>query len=152
MPYYTSIRNGPRHGFLAGPFRTHTEALALVDDARYVAHRVNPLQVAFAGFGTCSGEFFTPGVINDLLGVEIDADTGYARIRGALRSKYQLALHARITGVEWDQDYFDALESDRRKIEEYIHGRLLHSGCNGWLHTRRMQRRYPHINRQENEP
>jgi hypothetical protein len=149
MPYYISIKDGPRHGFLAGPFRTHTEALALVDDARRVAQRVNRVQATFAGFGTCSGEFFTPGVINDLLGVQIDPDTGYARIRGTLRSKYQLALHARITGVEWDKDYFDALEADRRKVEEYIQGRVRHSGCNGWLHTRRMQRRYPHINRQE---
>lgn len=150
MPYYTSIMEGPSFRFLAGPFRTHTEALALVDDARRVTQRVNHTRAAFSAFGTCSSDFFTPGVINDQLGAEIDPATGYARIRGALRSKYQLALHARITGVEWDSN-FDALEADRHKIEEYIHGRARHSGSRGFLHTRRMQRRYPHINNQELE-
>jgi len=147
MPYYTSIKDGPRYGFLAGPFHTHQEALALVDDARHVAIRVNRVEAVFAGFGTCSGEFFTPGVINDHLGVEIDPETGYARIVAPLKYT-KLALDAYAAGVEWDLDRYLAMESDQRKVDDYIQRRIRHSGCNGWLSTPEMQQRYPHINRQ----
>jgi len=150
MPYYTSIKRGIYHGFLSGPFRTHQEALALVDDARHVANRINHMQAVFAGFGTCSGELFTPGVINDHLGVEIDPETGYARIVAPLKYT-KLALEAYAAGVEWDKEKYFALESDQRKVEDYIERRIRHSGCRGWLSTPEMQQRYPHINNQEIE-
>lgn len=155
MPYYTSIRRGSDYGFLAGPFRTHTEALALVDDARRMANRVRRDEAAFAGFGTARANNFVTGRLNADLGIEIDPETGYARICGALRSKYQLALHARITGPQTGRKHTDEyqwkLEADRRKINDYLFRRIRHTGSRNFLSTLEMQRRYPHINNQEDD-
>lgn len=51
--YFVSIVRGDRRGLLAGPFATHTEALAMVDAARAEAQRVDPW-ADFDSFGTCS--------------------------------------------------------------------------------------------------
>lgn len=70
-PYYVSIRDGDRFGLLAGPFATHREALDLVERARAAAHEANPVQAAFAGFGTCRMRTWctSPGRLNEALGV-----------------------------------------------------------------------------------
>jgi hypothetical protein len=50
--YYVTIRDGPRHGLLAGPFKDdHPAALAMVDQVRKIAQAVNSRAV-FAAFGT----------------------------------------------------------------------------------------------------
>lgn len=54
--YFVSIRRGdakPRVGLLAGPFPTHTEALAMVDPARRLACQIDPW-ADFDYFGTMS--------------------------------------------------------------------------------------------------
>jgi len=150
MPYsfYASVRDGKQHGFLAGPFRSHTEALAALPAAKRRAHQVN-FQSAFYGFGTCRVEGrMKPGLLNDDLGITTDP-RGYARLTGPLRPAWQHELNKRITGVEWDEDKYFALEADRRKVEDYCQRRMIHSGCRNHLSTARMRRRYPHINNQE---
>lgn len=50
--YYVTIRDGPRHGLLAGPFENdHPAALAMVEQVREIAQAVNNRAV-FAAFGT----------------------------------------------------------------------------------------------------
>jgi hypothetical protein len=41
LDYYVSLRRGDRTALLAGPFATHTEALAMVDRAVLVANLVD---------------------------------------------------------------------------------------------------------------
>lgn len=71
--YYASIRDGDnpaRFGFLAGPFKTHQEALDVLPRAKEKAIEVNVWAV-FHGFGTCRlpEDFPNPpkGILNDLL-------------------------------------------------------------------------------------
>ena len=68
--YYVSVIDGPRFGLLAGPFRTHLEALEFVERAKEQAHRVDPRSVFYA-FGTTAmrPEYRQPGRLNDLLGL-----------------------------------------------------------------------------------
>lgn len=49
--YYTSVVDGPRMAVLAGPFRTHQEALDMVRPAKELAHQLDTKSV-FYGFGT----------------------------------------------------------------------------------------------------
>ncbi len=50
--YYVTAQDGGRTAFVAGPFRDdHARALALVDEARRVAERLDPRAVWYA-FGT----------------------------------------------------------------------------------------------------
>ena len=67
--YYTTIRDGDRHGLLAGPFRDdHQTALDMVPHVRDIANQVSPRQASFAGFGTAWAEVdMGPGRLNDLL-------------------------------------------------------------------------------------
>lgn len=51
--YYVSIIRDGRKGLLAGPFATHTEAIANVSAARNEAYKVDPWSW-FDLFGTCS--------------------------------------------------------------------------------------------------
>lgn len=71
--YYVSVIDGPRFGLLAGPFRTHVEALELVERARKEAERVDPRAVFYA-FGTTAmhPDYRTPGKLNDPLGLEVE--------------------------------------------------------------------------------
>jgi hypothetical protein len=64
--YYVTIRDGPRHGLLAGPFEDdHPAALALVDQIRAVAQTVNT-RAGFAAFGTAWSEIDQgPGILHD---------------------------------------------------------------------------------------
>lgn len=70
LDYYVSIIRDTRKGLLAGPFPTHTEALAMVDRARDAAYEVDP-RSWFDLFGTCSlprSPTNHKGVLNDRLG------------------------------------------------------------------------------------
>jgi hypothetical protein len=51
--YYVSLRRAERTALLAGPFETHTEALALVDRAVALANDLDP-RAWFDPFGTMS--------------------------------------------------------------------------------------------------
>ncbi len=64
--YYVTIRDGPRHGLLAGPFENdHPAALALVAQVREIAQAVNTRAV-FAAFGTAWSEVDQgPGILHD---------------------------------------------------------------------------------------
>ncbi len=66
--FYVSVLDGPRYGFLVGPFDTHDQALAQVDSARAAAEQVDPRAVWYA-FGTARAPegYSTPGVLNDLV-------------------------------------------------------------------------------------
>lgn len=73
--YYVSIvRDGAqqRTGLLAGPFKKHGEALALVDRARDEACKVDGY-AWFYSFGTLAmpATYTNPGVLNARLGVEV---------------------------------------------------------------------------------
>jgi hypothetical protein len=71
--YYTSVRDpeDPKKvGFLTGPYKTHQEALDMVDKAKELAYKVNAW-APFYAYGTCRlpEDFSNPplGKLNDLL-------------------------------------------------------------------------------------
>lgn len=72
--YYVTVQDDPRVGFLAGPFETHAEALAVVEAAKIEAHKANRWS-AFYAFGTAcvktpeAVEQVGPGLLNDRLGL-----------------------------------------------------------------------------------
>jgi hypothetical protein len=51
--YYATCQDAGRTGWLLGPFETHAEALACVDDARRLAEAADPF-AHFYAFGTAS--------------------------------------------------------------------------------------------------
>lgn len=72
LDYYVSIVRDRRTGLLAGPFATHTEALATVSAAREEACNVDP-RAWWDAFGTCSlpRDLANPnGTLNQRLGVQ----------------------------------------------------------------------------------
>lgn len=77
--YVTMVREGnpKRVAWLAGPFKTHEEAVAHVDRARAVAHEVDPWS-EFDAFGTASrqADHHPPGVLNEKLGLSADQRKG----------------------------------------------------------------------------
>jgi len=75
--YYASIRDSEkpeRFGLLAGPFKTHQEALDIVPKAKEISFEVSAWSVFYA-FGTCRlpEDILNPpkGRLNDLLGIKI---------------------------------------------------------------------------------
>ena len=54
--YYVSIIDGKKRGLLAGPYDRHEEALAMVAPVRRMAQEANPVQAAFAAFGTAGSD------------------------------------------------------------------------------------------------
>ena len=71
LDYYVSIVRHKRRGLLAGPFATHTEALAAVDKARNEACEVDQW-AWFDLFGTCSlpRDLANPmGTLNQRIGI-----------------------------------------------------------------------------------
>jgi hypothetical protein len=69
--YYVSLRRGKRTALLAGPFKTHTEALATVDRAVKMANELDQW-AWFDAFGTMSlpRDAGNPiGRLNDRLGI-----------------------------------------------------------------------------------
>lgn len=52
--YYVSVIDGPRKGFLLGPYDTHAEALENVDRGRELALKTdNASRTWFYSYGTC---------------------------------------------------------------------------------------------------
>lgn len=51
--YYVSLQRGSRTALLAGPFKTHTEAIAMVEPATKLANDLD-LWSWFDAYGTCS--------------------------------------------------------------------------------------------------
>ncbi len=49
--FYVSIIDGPKFNVVAGPFRTHQEAIGMVEPARKVGHNHDP-RSHFYGWGT----------------------------------------------------------------------------------------------------
>jgi hypothetical protein len=72
--FYVSVLDGPRYALAAGPFKTHEEALALVDQVRGLCVRTEDDGVWWA-YGTCkvTNEHrpLPVGRLNDKLGVEL---------------------------------------------------------------------------------
>ena len=67
--FYVSVVDGPKHGLLAGPYRTHEEALAAVDTARDADCAANDW-AWFYSYGTVKmANGHRQGVLNDVLGV-----------------------------------------------------------------------------------
>ncbi len=68
--YYVSVVDGPQFGLLAGPFPTHAEALAMVNEAQTKAEEVNRKAIWYA-YGTVrmADDYNKPGVLNSLLGL-----------------------------------------------------------------------------------
>lgn len=50
--YFVSVIDGPRQGLAAGPYDTHEEALADVEEVRRIGEDVDPRAVFYA-WGTC---------------------------------------------------------------------------------------------------
>lgn len=69
--YYVSIKDGQKFGLLAGPFKKHAEALAMVDKAKAMALELNPAQAVWAAYGTVRMKdgYTKPGVLNEKLGI-----------------------------------------------------------------------------------
>ena len=52
--FYVSVRDGPRYGFLLGPYTTHGEALANVERGKQLAlDSDNASRSWFYAYGTC---------------------------------------------------------------------------------------------------
>ena len=51
--FYVTVRNGTLHGWLAGPFKTHQEALDALPKAKSLAMDADPM-AHFYEFGTAS--------------------------------------------------------------------------------------------------
>lgn len=72
LDYYVDLRRGKRVALLAGPFETHTEALAMVDRAVALANDLDQWS-HFDPFGTCSMPRYPwnpKGRLNSQLGVD----------------------------------------------------------------------------------
>lgn len=74
--FYVTVVDGPRVGYLAGPFATHDEALTRVDDARKLAAKRDPWS-CFYGFGTAKR---ANGHLASLFGDVVDFDSAMAKV------------------------------------------------------------------------
>lgn len=63
--YYASVKDGPRTGFLLGPFDTHTQALDCVPIAKATAEANNSRAVFYA-YGTCKIDLTQDGPLTEL--------------------------------------------------------------------------------------
>ncbi|HEY6072490.1 MAG TPA: hypothetical protein VIV15_03640 [Anaerolineales bacterium] len=72
--YYVSCIDGPRTALLAGPFSSHTQALAKVEAAKTAAQEVDSKAFWYA-FGTCRMEAvpygWKVGILNERLGLPL---------------------------------------------------------------------------------
>ena len=72
MYYVTAYHTPRRHYWLAGPFATHEEALAMVDAARREASRRDCwMDVAAYGTARVKAPPYPVGQLNAALGVEV---------------------------------------------------------------------------------
>lgn len=69
--YYVSVVDGPRQSLLAGPYKTHAEALSAVEPVRNIAYDVDPKSWFYA-FGTIAMKegYTKPGILNDKLAAQ----------------------------------------------------------------------------------
>ena len=73
--YYVSVIDGPRHGFLLGPFDHHLSALLRVPAVKKEALKIDS-RAAFYGFGTARIDCCDDppqGRLNDLFQEKLDA-------------------------------------------------------------------------------
>jgi len=67
--FYVSVIDGPRFNLLAGPFRTHQEALGMVEKTRTEGEKHDP-RAHFYGFGTVKmKDGHREGFLNQYLGI-----------------------------------------------------------------------------------
>lgn len=66
--YYVSVKDGPQFNVLAGPYKTHAEALEKLEPVRRLANELVPRSWFYA-FGTVAmnADFTRPGKLNDQL-------------------------------------------------------------------------------------
>lgn len=83
--HYVTVRSGARQGFLAGPFRTPMEAVALVARCQEDAGTIDPFAWGFSYLcSTLDGDNVYPlGRLNERLGLIEDSD-GFFRTGVAL--------------------------------------------------------------------
>ena len=68
--YYVSVIDGDRFNLLAGAFRTHEQALEMVDAARNAALEYGDPKAWFYAYGTCKMENgYNSGILNKKLGI-----------------------------------------------------------------------------------
>ena len=77
MSYYVTVQDNGRSGFLAGPFRTHGDALRMVEPTRKAAREVDDRAHWYA-FGTARIKtgHERAGRLNERLGIALDR-SGY---------------------------------------------------------------------------
>jgi len=68
--YYVSITDGPQFGLVAGPFRTHQEALDMVDPAIKVGREVDPKSHFYAWGTVKMANGYRTGNLNKKLGID----------------------------------------------------------------------------------
>lgn len=81
--YYVSVQNGKRRALLRGPFATHIEALALVDETRQMACNIDPRGHWYA-YGTgrlIDGEPAPAGMLNDKFSTAEGSDSRTLHVR-----------------------------------------------------------------------
>lgn len=63
--FYVTVTDGGKLLPLAGPYKTHAEAVAMVDEVKELAIKTDP-SAAFASFGTTAmpGSYAKPGIFN----------------------------------------------------------------------------------------
>jgi len=67
--YYVSIIDGDKHNLVAGPFKTHKQALDMVRPARIQGNKLDPKSV-FYGWGTAKRENgYWEGNLNKFLNI-----------------------------------------------------------------------------------
>ena len=90
--YYVSVIDGPQFNLLAGPYKTHVEALAMLRPTQDLANKLVP-QSWFYGFGTVAmkPECTRPGKLNDKL-----AELG--------RTEKLHAIQINVTGMQGDRN------------------------------------------------
>jgi hypothetical protein len=70
--FYVTVRDAGKLGVLAGPFRTHCEALEMVEPVKKAAEEVDAF-AAFYSFGTIrAATGHHDGVLNNQLGLKVE--------------------------------------------------------------------------------
>ena len=68
--YYVDVVDGPKVNLLAGPFRTHEEALKMVDPARDLALNYGDPKAWFYAYGTSKwANGYREGIFNKQLNI-----------------------------------------------------------------------------------
>lgn len=81
MSYYVTVKDGDRTGFLAGPFRTHGAARAMIHTVALETGQVDS-KAAWYEYGTAHVKVPTrrPGLLNARLGY-VTGEDGYIQRR-----------------------------------------------------------------------